>query len=92
MVQHNQMDKIIQLAAKNAEQASRLIARSFYKVLRKNGFSDDQIIAVANNILDCLIESLDGYKNKSASKESSQIVSMEASLIKDEVTENLTVS
>lgn len=83
MVQHNQMDKIIQMAAKDAEQAARVIARSFYKVLRKNGFADDQIIAVANNILDCLIESLEGYKNKSASKESSQIVSAEMSSIED---------
>ena len=29
------------------------------------GFSDDQIISVANNILDCLVQTLDGYKEKS---------------------------
>ena len=69
MDQHQQMDKIIQMAAVDAEKASRLIARSFYKVLRKNGFTDDQIISVANNMLDCLIESLDGYKKKNATKE-----------------------
>jgi len=69
MDQHQQMDKIIQMAAVDAEKASRLIARSFYKVLRKNGFTDDQIISVANNMLDCLIESLDGYQKKSATKE-----------------------
>ncbi len=69
MEQNQHMDKIIQLAAKDAEKASRLIARSFYKVLRKNGFSDDQIISVANNMLDCLIDSLDGYKKKSSTKE-----------------------
>lgn len=69
MDQHQQMDKIIRMAAEDTEKASRLIARSFYKVLRKNGFTDDQIISVANNMLDCLIESLDGYKKKSATKE-----------------------
>jgi len=74
MEQHQQMDKIIRLAAEDAEKASRLIARSFYKVLRKNGFTDDQIISVANNMLDCLIESLDGYKKKSATNEDVQAV------------------
>ena len=69
MDQHQHMDKIIRLAAEDSEKASRLIARSFYKVLRKNGFTDDQIISVANNMLDNLIESLDGYKNKSAIKD-----------------------
>ena len=74
MEQHQHMDKIIRLAAEDAEKASRLIARSFYKVLRKNGFTDDQVISVANNMLDCLIESLDGYKKKNATKEDAQEV------------------
>jgi glycosylphosphatidylinositol transamidase (GPIT) subunit GPI8 len=62
------MDKIIQLAAVDAERAARVVARSFYRVLRKNGFTDDQIINVANNMLDCLLESLDGYKEKNATE------------------------
>lgn len=63
--QHDQMDRIIQMAAGDAEKAARIVARSFYKVLRRNGFSDDQIIDVANSMLDCLINSLDGYQQKS---------------------------
>ena len=70
--EHNQMDKVIQLAVVDPERAARVVARSFYKVLRRNGFSDDQIIAVANNILDCLLESLDGYKQKSQAEQESQ--------------------
>ena len=70
--EQNQMDKVIQLAVVDPERAARVVARSFYKVLRRNGFSDDQIIAVANNILDCLLESLDGYKQKSQAEQESQ--------------------
>jgi hypothetical protein len=66
--EQNQMEKVIQLAANDAERAARVVARSFYKILRKNGFSNEQIIAVANNILECLIESLEGYKQKSGVK------------------------
>lgn len=66
MEERKQMDRVIQMAAEDPERAARIVAKSFYKVLRKNEFSDDQIIAVANNILDCLIDSLAGYKKKSA--------------------------
>lgn len=72
MKEQNQMDKVIQLAVVDPERAARVVARSFYKVLRRNGFSDDQIIAVANNILDCLLESLDGYKQKSQADQNAQ--------------------
>jgi hypothetical protein len=67
--EQSQMEKVIQLAANDAERAARVVARSFYKILRKNGFSNEQIIAVANNMLECLIESLEGYKQKSGVKE-----------------------
>jgi hypothetical protein len=66
--EQSQMEKVIQLAANDAERAARVVARSFYKILRKNGFSNEQIIAVANNMLECLIESLEGYKQKSGVK------------------------
>lgn len=66
MEERKQMDRVIQMAAEDPERAARIVAKSFYKVLRKNEFSDDQIIAVANNILECLIDSLAGYKKKSA--------------------------
>lgn len=84
MVEHKQMDRVIHLAAENPERAARIVAKSFYKVLRKNEFTDDQIIAVANNILECLIESLAGYKKKSA------IEQEKLRSVEQEVTGNLT--
>lgn len=73
MEERKQMDRVIQMAAEDPERAARIVAKSFYKVLRKNEFSDDQIIAVANNILDCLIDSLAGYKKKSAMEQEEAI-------------------
>lgn len=67
--EQNQIEKVIQMAAEDAERAARVVARSFYKILRKNGFSNEQIIAVANSMLECLIESLEGYKQKSGAKD-----------------------
>lgn len=57
-------DKLVNLATKDPEKAAEIAAKSFYKILRKNGFTDDQIISVANNILDCLIQTFGGYKEK----------------------------
>jgi hypothetical protein len=61
---YKRFDEYVDDAIKNTDHASELIARSFYKILRKNGFTNSQIINTANNILDCLIKSLDGYKDK----------------------------
>ncbi|MFA6146752.1 MAG: hypothetical protein WC899_00900 [bacterium] len=61
---YKRLDEYVEYAVSNSDHASELIARSFYKILRKNGFSDKQIINTANNLLDCLIKSLEGYKEK----------------------------
>lgn len=61
---YRKFDEYVEDAVNNTDKASELIAKSFYKILRKNGFSDSRIINTANNILDCLIKSLDGYKEK----------------------------
>ena len=57
-------DEYVGLAAKDAERASEIVAKSFYKIMRKNGFSNAQIISVANTLLDCLIQTLDSYKER----------------------------
>ncbi len=57
-------EKIINLAAKDTEKGARVIAKVFYRILRKKGFSENQIIDVSTNILNCLIESLKGYEKK----------------------------
>ena len=61
---YKRFDEYVEDAVNNTDHASELIARSFYKILRKNGFSNSNIINTANHILDCLIKSLDGYKEK----------------------------
>lgn len=61
---YKKFDEYVEYAINNSDRASELVAKSFYKILRKNGFNNTQIINTANNILDCLIKSLDGYKEK----------------------------
>ena len=61
---YGKFDEYVTTAVNNTEKASELVAKSFYKILRKNGFNDAQIINVANNILDCLIQTLGNYKEK----------------------------
>lgn len=73
MKEDNRFEEIVRIASRDTEKASRLISKSFYKVLRRNGFSDDQIISVASDILGCLIESLEGYREKKSSKEESLV-------------------
>lgn len=68
MERDEKFDQLVKLAARDTEKAAEIVARSFYKILRRNGFADDQIIGVANSILDCLILTLDGYKEKSEKK------------------------
>jgi len=67
--ENQNFEDIVRIASSDTEKASRIISRSFYKVLRRNGFTDDQIISVASNILGCLIEGLEGYKEKKGRKE-----------------------
>lgn len=72
MNQNGKFETLVQLASKDTEKAAEYVAKSFYKILRKNGFSNDQVISVANNILDCLIQTLDSCKEKTAEKIRSQ--------------------
>jgi hypothetical protein len=76
MHSYGKFDEYVGLAVKDAERASEIVAKSFYKILRKNGFNDAQIINVANNILDCLIQTLDSYKERGESKKSPSINQM----------------
>ena len=52
------LDRIIALARKDSRRGARVVAKVFYKILRKEGFNDGQIISIASNILECLIQSL----------------------------------
>jgi glycosylphosphatidylinositol transamidase (GPIT) subunit GPI8 len=56
--------KDIEIPSDDSAKAARILARSFYKELRKNGFGDQQIIQVASELISCLNRSLEGFKKK----------------------------
>jgi hypothetical protein len=60
----SQMDRVINLAAKDTKKGARVVAKVFYRILRKQGFSENQIIDITTNILSCLIEKLSGHDEK----------------------------
>lgn len=64
MTSYGKFDEYVRIAISDSEKASEVVAKSFYKILRKNGFNNNQIISVANNILDCLIQTLVTYKER----------------------------
>jgi hypothetical protein len=61
---NSNFEKIINLAANDTKKGARIVAKVFYRILRKNGFSENQVIDIATNILNCLTESLEGYEKK----------------------------
>lgn len=65
----NKFEEIIKASSGDTEKASEIISKTFYKVLRRNGFTDDQIISIASNLLGYLIEGLEGYKEKKGWRE-----------------------
>lgn len=57
-------ERVINLAANDTKKGSRVAAKLFYRILRKKGFSENQIIDISTNLLSCLIDSLNGYEKK----------------------------
>lgn len=64
MLSEEKFEEIIRLAAKDAEKASETVAKVFYRILRKNGFTNEQIVSVAGNILDCLCNTYEEYSSR----------------------------
>lgn len=54
--------KRIHSSSPEVEKAAESIGRTFYRTLRKKGFSENQIISVATSILSCLTDSLKEYE------------------------------
>lgn len=48
----------LQRLGSHAEKGARLVARTFYRELRRAGFADRHIMAVADELLGCLTASL----------------------------------
>jgi hypothetical protein len=52
------LERVVEISARDQERAARLVARSFFKILRGNGFTRNQIINVAEHLLDGLIDEM----------------------------------
>lgn len=49
------LEKMLKLSAGDRERTGKVIARSFYKLLRQNGFTQAEIMDVAGYLLDGVI-------------------------------------
>jgi len=56
-------DRITQ-SLEDPETFSRRVARAFFKALKRAGCSDSQIISVATDVIGCLVESLEKFRQK----------------------------
>lgn len=54
------IERVIYLATKDTKRGARVVAKVFYRILRRQGFSDNQIIDITTNILNCLITRING--------------------------------
>jgi hypothetical protein len=54
----------IQRIASEPKKGARLIARTFYRELRRGGWTDGDIMAIADELLGCLIAKLHEYRVK----------------------------
>ena len=46
------LERMLEVSKGNREKTGRVVARSFYKILRQNGFTHPEIMEVTGNILD----------------------------------------
>ena len=52
------IEKMIQMSAEDRLKASKVVARSFYRMLRRNGFSQGEIMAFAGHLLDEVVKDM----------------------------------
>ena len=57
-------ERIVNIASKDTKKGSEIIARVFYRILKRNNFSQEQIIDIATNIISCLTRSLKSYEKR----------------------------
>ncbi len=48
----------------NPERAARILARKFFVELKRNKLSDEQIIGVASELINCLTERLEQFEQR----------------------------
>ena len=61
------LERILKMSAGDREKTGKVVARSFYNILHKNGFTQADIMDVAGHILDGVIKDM---KNNGKDKES----------------------
>ena len=61
---NSDFERILSIASKDTEKGSEIVARVFYRILRRNNFSQEQIIDIATNIISCLTRSLKSYEKR----------------------------
>lgn len=57
-------ERIVGLVSKDTKKGAEIVAKLFYRILRKNGYSEKQIISISTTLLDCLTKSFKGYRKK----------------------------
>ena len=52
------LERMLKMSAGDREKTGKVVARSFYKILRQNGFTHADIMDVAGHILDGVIKDM----------------------------------
>jgi hypothetical protein len=52
------LERMLKMSAGDREKTGKIVARSFYNILRKNGFTQADIMEVAGHILDGVIKDM----------------------------------
>ncbi len=72
------LEKMINLSPDNRERTSKVVARSFFRILAKNGFSHSDIMDFAGNLLDEVMRDMVASGEKAIRPETIEIDSGEA--------------
>jgi hypothetical protein len=54
----------IRIPDDNPERAARILARKFFVELKRNDLTDEQVIAVASELISCLTERLEKFEKR----------------------------
>lgn len=65
----SEFERLVDASSADAEKGAEIIAKTFYRTLRKNGFSERQIICVGTTIISCLIDHLREYEQRVEQKD-----------------------
>ncbi len=58
------LSREIRIPDDNPERAARILARRFFVELKRNDLTDDQVIAVATELIACLTDNLEAFEQR----------------------------